>query len=194
MKEARASAASLSEKKKMLANMHYEHLDAELTAERERAADLTFAFNATRDREVGKRRAILSDLIGRMGADCEIKAPFKCDYGYNIELGDRVFMNYGCVLLDCNRIVIGSDTLLAPGVQISAAYHPTDYEPRRRKLEAAAPVVIGSNVWIGAGAIICPGVTIGDDTTIGAGSVVTRDIPARVVAAGNPCRVIRELD
>ncbi|MEJ2044765.1 MAG: sugar O-acetyltransferase [Reinekea sp.] len=183
-----------SEKEKMLANQHYEHHDDELTMERERAADLVYEFNATRDSEVDKRHTLLQQLVGKLGDGCEIKTPFKCDYGYNLELGDRVFMNYGCILLDCNKIIIGADTLLAPGVQISAAYHPTDYEPRLRKLEAAAPVIIGKNVWIGAGAIICPGVTIGDHTTIGAGSIVTKDIPAKVVAAGNPCRVIRTLD
>lgn len=188
------AAGPLTEKQKMLANLHYEHLDPELTVERDRAAGLTWQFNMSEEGAGEKRAALLKDLLGAMGEGCEIKTPFKCDYGYNIELGDRVFMNYGCILLDCNRIVIGDDTLLAPGVQISAAYHPTDYEPRRRKLEAAAPVIIGKNVWIGAGAIICPGVTIGDDTTIGAGSVVTKDIPARVVAAGNPCRVLRQLD
>ena len=185
--------AYATEKQKMLANQFYKHLDAELTQERDRAAELTYDFNQTRAIENDHRREILTQLLGAQGENCEIKPPFRCDYGYNIELGHRVFVNYGCIILDCNRVVIGDDTLLAPGVQISAAYHPTDYEPRREKLESAAPVFIGKNVWIGAGAIICPGVSIGDNTTIGAGSVVTKDIPAKVLAVGNPCRVIRQL-
>jgi len=184
----------VTEKQKMLANQFYQHLDTELTEERDRAAELTYDFNQTRESDTELRQQILSKLLGVQGEACEIKPPFRCDYGYNIELGQRVFMNYGCIILDCNRVVIGDDTLLAPGVQISAAYHPTAYEPRRQKLESAAPVFIGSNVWIGAGAIICPGVRIGDNTTIGAGSVVTKDIPAQVLAVGNPCRVIRQLE
>lgn len=184
----------MTEKAKMLSNMNYQHQDAELTAERDRAASLTYEFNMTGEAVGNTRLKILQSLLGAMGDGCEIKAPFKCDYGYNILLGKRVFMNYGCIILDCNRVEIGDDTLLAPGVQIAAAYHPTDYELRLKKLEAAAPVKIGKNVWIGAGAIICPGVMIGDHTTIGAGSIVTKNIPSRVVAAGNPCRVIKALE
>lgn len=182
-----------TEKMKMLANEHYEHLDSELTKEREEAADLTWLFNQTRDSEIEERTTILSKLLGRMGEGCEIKAPFKCDYGYNIELGDRVFMNYGCIILDCNKISIGDDTLFAPGVQITAAYHPTEPDLRLQKLEAADEVNIGRNVWIGAGAVICPGVTIGDNTTIAAGSVVVKDIPANVVAAGVPCKPVKDV-
>ena len=187
-------SCALSEKEKMLSGLYYEHLDKVLTSERDRAANLTFQFNQSREGDVSLRRDLLGELLGDMGRDCEIKPTFKCDYGYNIELGDRVFMNYNCVLLDCNRIVIGDDTLLAPGVQIMTAYHPTDPDLRKRKYEAASEVAIGDNVWIGAGAIICPGVTIGSNTTIGAGSVVTRDIPEGTIAVGNPCRVIRTVN
>jgi len=186
--------SDLTEKNKMLANMHYEHLDNELTSERAVAANLLYKFNNSSPDEHHQRAVILQDLLGNMGSDCEIKQPFQCDYGYNLKLGDRVFMNYGCVILDCNEITIGSDTLLAPGVQISAAYHPVDPQSRLEKLEAAAAIKIGSNVWIGANAVICPGVSIGNNTTIGAGSVVTKDIPADVIAVGSPCKVIRNLN
>ena len=182
-----------TEKNRMLANMHYEHLDHELTNERSIAANLLYKFNNSPPEDQNKRVELLQNLLGSMGSECEIKQPFQCDYGYNLKLGDRVFMNYGCVILDCNEVTIGSDTLLAPGVKISAAYHPVEPQPRLDKLEAAAAINIGSNVWIGANAVICPGVSIGDNTTIGAGSVVTRDIPANVVAVGSPCKVIKIL-
>ncbi|HEY9654713.1 MAG TPA: sugar O-acetyltransferase, partial [Crinalium sp.] len=116
------------------------------------------------------------------------------DYGSHITVGDRFYMNYGGVILDCNTVHIGNDVLCAPYVQIYTAYHPTDPTVRLTGRELAAPIRIGNNVWIGGGAIICPGVTIGDNTTIGAGSVVTKDIPANVVAVGNPCRVLRSVD
>lgn len=182
----------LTEKEKMLSDRYYIHLDDELTKERDFAEKQLFSFNNTDNKK--KQREIISQLFGRMEKDCEVKAPFLCDYGYNIELGERVFINYNCILLDCNKITIGDDTLLAPNVQITTAYHPTNYEDRRQKLESAREVTIGKNVWIGAGAIICPGVTIGDNTTIGAGSVVTKDIPSKVVAVGNPCKVIKHLE
>lgn len=185
---------NMSQKQRMLANTFYEHLDDELTGERNRAAELTHALNQLPEGQIETRRAILSDLLGAMGDACEIKSNFRCDYGYNILLGDRVFFNYDCTLVDCNTITIGDDTLLAPGVTMSCAYHPTDPVLRQKKYEAAAPIVVGKNVWIGAGAIIGPGVTIGDNTTIGAGSIVTRDVPSNVVAVGNPCRPIKTLE
>ncbi len=136
--------------------------------------------------------ALLGELLGRLGDDAWIEPPFHCDYGWNVSLGAGAYLNFGCVILDCNPVRIGANVLLGPYVQVYAAFHPTDPALRRTGRELAAPVTIGDNAWIGGGAIICPGVTIGEHTTIGAGSVVTRDIPAGVVAVGNPCRVLRE--
>ena len=122
-----------------------------------------------------------------------IEPPFFCDYGTNIELGDKVFFNFNCVILDVAKVTIGSNVMFGPAVQIYTATHPMDAEERRSGLEFAKPVRIGNDVWLGGGVIVCPGVTIGDAAVIGAGSVVVRDIPAGVFAAGNPCRVIREI-
>jgi maltose O-acetyltransferase len=188
------AVVGLSQKEKMLCDLHYEHADSQLSYEREKAASLTETFNQTYERDTAVRKAILSKLLGQYDESCEVKPPFRCDYGYNIKLGKRVFINYDCVILDCNQVEIGDDSLLAPRVTITAAYHPTDPGLRLQKMEAAAAVKIGRNVWIGAGAVICQGVTIGDNVTIGAGSVVTKDIPSNVVAVGIPCRVLRHVD
>ncbi len=145
-------------------------------------------YNQTTEEEWENRTQILQELFGSVGESPSILPPFHCDYGSNIHVGNRFYMNYGCVILDCNTVHIGSDVLCAPYVQIYTAYHPTDPAVRLTGRELAAPIVIGNNVWIGGGAIICPGVTIGDNTTIGAGSVVVKDIPANVIAVGNPCR------
>jgi maltose O-acetyltransferase len=128
-----------------------------------------------------------------IGSGTQIKSPFACDYGAHIRIGRNGFVNYGCVFLDCNLITIGDDAQIGPGVHIYAALHPVDPGIRRSGLEAAKPVNIGHNVWLGGRCVICPGVTIGDNTVIGAGSVVVRDIPANRVAVGNPCRVIKEI-
>jgi maltose O-acetyltransferase len=142
--------------------------------------------------EDGERRfAALETLLGHIGNGTQIKSPFACDYGFNISIGRNGFVNYGCVFLDCNLISIGEDAQIGPGVHIYTAFHPVDAGVRRQGLEAAKPVTIGHNVWLGGSCIICPGVTIGDNTVIGAGSVVVRDVPANRVAVGNPCRVVR---
>jgi maltose O-acetyltransferase len=133
------------------------------------------------------------ELIAYFGRGSVIQPSFRCDYGYNLLIGRNVFINYDCVFLDCNRITIGDDVQIGPAVQIYTAQHPTDAETRRSGLELALPVTVGDNVWIGGGAILCPGVTIGADTVIGAGSVVTRDLPPSVIAVGNPCRVLRSV-
>lgn len=130
----------------------------------------------------------------KVGNNVEIKIPFMCDYGYNIEIGDNVFINYNCTMLDCNKIKIGNNVLIAPNVQFYAATHPVEYEIRLQELEMAYPIIVEDNVWIGGGAIICPGVKIGKNTVIGAGSVVVKDIPANCVAVGNPCKVIKHLE
>ncbi|UBF25968.1 sugar O-acetyltransferase [Kovacikia minuta CCNUW1] len=183
-----------TEKEKMLAGELYLANDPELAAENKRASRLLRAYSQTTEEERERRIQILQELFGSVGESPSIVPPFHCDYGSNIYVGDRFYMNYGCVILDCNTVQIGNDVLCAPYVQIYTAYHPTDPTVRLTGRELAAPIVIGNNVWIGGGVIICPGVTIGDNTTIGAGSVVTKDIPANVIAVGNPCRVVRSIE
>ena len=181
----------LPEKEKMLRGELYRGDDAELTAERRRCQAVLRAFNTETDEEA--RTALLSQLLGRLGEGTEIQPPFVCDYGYNVSIGARAFVNYGGVFLDVAPIVIGDHVQIATAVQLLTADHPREPELRRRGLESASPIEIEENVWIGSGAILCPGVTVGKDSIVGAGSVVTRAVPAGVVAAGNPCRVIREL-
>jgi maltose O-acetyltransferase len=183
-----------TEREKMLAGELYSPADPELKDAHLRARGLCRAFNETAESEVERQAVLLGELLGTLGDQVELRTPLECDYGFNIHLGDKVYINSGAVFLDCNLITIGDYTMLGPGVHIYAADHPRDARTRATGLELAKPVTIGRHVWIGGGAIICPGVTIGDHSTIGAGSVVTKDIPANVVAAGNPCRVIRELD
>lgn len=182
-----------SEREKMLAGDLYDPLDPELTAARTRARNLCRALNATREGEVEERRRVLSELFAAGGDSVWMQPPFWCDYGANIELGERVFFNFNCVVLDVCSVRIGSFTLFGPAVQIYTATHPLDAGLRRDR-ELGKPVEIGEDVWVGGGAIILPGVTIGARAVIGAGSVVTRDLPAGVFAAGNPCRVVRAID
>lgn len=181
-----------SERLKMLAGELYDPTDQELVAARERARDLCHSLNATREAEHEVRRGILTELLGAGGDTALVQPPFFCDYGSHIELGERVFFNFNCVVLDVCPIRIGSFTLFGPAVQIYTPMHPLDAGLRRRQ-EFGKPVVIGSDVWVGGGALILPGVRIGSRSVIGAGSVVTRDIPEGVFAAGNPCRVLRKI-
>lgn len=182
-----------SEKEKMLSEQLYNPFDPELLQTRERSRDLCQALNETRERDRPVRRQILTELFAKGGETVWMQPPFYCDYGSNIFLGERVYFNFNCVVLDVCRVTIGDFTLLGPGVQIYTATHPINAALRRHQ-EFGKPIEIGSDVWIGGGAIVCPGVKIGSKTVIGAGSVVTRDIPENVVAAGNPCRVMREID
>jgi len=177
----------------MLAGEPYDPLDPELVAARARARDLCQALNATRESEVEVRRGILRELFGRGGDTVWMQPPFFCDYGMNIELGERVFFNFNCVVLDVCPVRIGDYTLFGPGVQILTPMHPMNAELRRRE-EFGRPIEIGSDVWVGGGALVLPGVRIGSRAVIGAGSVVGRDVPEGVFAAGNPCRVVREID
>ena len=181
-----------TERVKMLAGELYDPMDPELVAARGRARDLCQALNATREAEQDERRRIVGALFCAGGDTVLVQPPFHCDYGSNIELGERVFFNFNCVVLDVCRVRVGDFTLFGPAVQIYTAMHPWNAQQRRRE-EFGKPVEIGSDVWVGGGAIILPGVTVGARAVIGAGSVVTRDIPAGVFAAGNPCRVIREI-
>lgn len=177
----------------MLAGELYIASVPELITARKRARRLTRLFNQTTEENTAERENLLRELFGSTGDRLEIEPPFHCDYGRQIHVGDGFFMNFGGVILDCAEVRIGKNVLCGPGVHIYTATHPLDAAERLEGLELAKPVTIGNNVWIGGGAIVCPGVTIGDNTTIAAGSVVTRDIPANVLAGGNPCRVIREL-
>jgi maltose O-acetyltransferase len=181
-----------SEKEKMLAGELYNPLDEQLSRERARCRVLCKLLNDSRPDRPDERRQILEELLG-CATDAWIEPPFYCDYGTNITLGARVFFNFNCVVLDVMPVVIGSNVLFGPAVQIYAATHPVSADGRRTGLELAKPVTIGSDVWVGGGAIICPGVVIGDRSVIGAGSVVTKVIPADVIAAGNPCRVLRSI-
>ena len=177
----------------MLAGEPYVAADPEPVGMQSRAQALLHAFNSSHPSEAERRRETVRGLFGAVGAGFDIRPPFFCDYGSNIYAGDGLFINFDCVILDCNVVRLGDNVLLGPKVQIYTAHHPLEPEARRTLVEMASPVHIGDDVWIGGGAIICPGVTVGAGSTIGAGSVVTRDIPARVFAAGNPCRVVRAL-
>ncbi|HKQ36745.1 MAG TPA: sugar O-acetyltransferase [Verrucomicrobiae bacterium] len=181
-----------TEKEKMLLGELYDPLDSQLCGERDHCRNLCLVLNATREDQKEERQRILNELLGKE-TDVWIQPPFFCDYGMNISLGTKVFFNFNCIVLDVMQVTIGNNVLFGPAVQIYTATHPIDAAERRKWLEFAKPVAIGSDVWVGGGAIICPGVTIGDRCVIGAGSVVTRDIPSDVFAAGNPARVIRTL-
>lgn len=181
-----------TEKDRMLAGELYDPFDPLLAQERQRSRDLCKRLNDSREDQEEERRRIVTELFGYPN-DSWIQPPFFCDYGYNIALGSKVFFNFNCVVLDVMRVEIGSNVLFGPAVQIYTAMHPLSAAERRSWREFAKPVSIGSDVWVGGGAIICPGTTIGDRSVIGAGSVVTRPIPADVFAAGNPCRIIRSL-
>jgi maltose O-acetyltransferase len=182
-----------TEKQKMLSGELYHAPDPELSEERLKTRLLLGELNSSREDEGEKRKSIIEKLIPEAGAGFWLQPPFYCDYGYNISTGEQVFFNFNCVVLDVMPVKIGSRTLIGPNVQIYTATHPMDYRERAAGLEYAKPVTIGEDVWIGGSAVICPGVTIGDRSVIGAGSVVTKDVPPDVFAAGNPCRVIRKL-
>jgi maltose O-acetyltransferase len=182
-----------TEKEKMLAGELYDAREAHLSAERRRARNLCNMLNESRDEEQDLRGRIIRELFRSAGEAVWIEPPFYCDYGTNISLGDNVFFNFNCVVLDPAPVTIGSNVVFGPAVQIYTATHPLSAAQRRRSLEFARPVEIGSDVWIGGGAIICPGVRIGSGAVVGAGSVVTRDIPGGVLGVGNPCRVIRQV-
>lgn len=182
----------MTELEKMRAGELYDASDPELVALRARARDLLWEYNATREADTATRRRLLCDLFGSGGESVWLQPPFYCDYGSNIHLGERVYFNFNCVVLDVCEVRVGDRTLFGPAVQIYAATHPLDAELRKTR-ELGKPVTIGSDVWVGGGAIILPGVTIGDRTVIGAGSVVTRNVPAGVLTVGNPARVVRKI-
>jgi maltose O-acetyltransferase len=180
-------------RERMLAGELYIADDPLLSEESQRAQQLTHQINTMDPHDGNGRRTLLMELLGAFGKDSEVRPPLQCDYGYQTTIGARTFVNWGVIFLDVATITIGDDVQIGPNVQLLTATHPLDPGPRRDKWEAAEPIVIGDNVWLGGGAIVCPGVTIGADTVVGAGSVVTRDLPAGVVAVGSPANVIREL-
>jgi maltose O-acetyltransferase len=182
-----------TERDKMLAGELYNPLDPDLVAARERARDLCHALNHTQESQQDERRRILTDLFGAGGETVSMQPPFYCDYGSNIHLGTRVFFNFNCVVLDVGQVRIGDYTLFGPGAQILTPLHPFSAALRRHQ-EFGRPVEIGADVWVGGGTLILAGVHIGSGSIIGAGSVVTCDIPEGVFAAGNPCRVIRDVE
>ncbi|HKH61177.1 MAG TPA: sugar O-acetyltransferase, partial [Flavitalea sp.] len=183
-----------SEKEKMLAGELYDPLDRQLSDERLQTRLLIKALNDTREDETEERANVLKALIPNAGNGLWIQPPFYCDYGSNIKMGEKVFFNFNCVVLDVCEVTIGSRTLFGPNVQIYTATHPINHNERASGLEYAKPISIGEDVWIGGSVVICPGVSIGDRAVIGAGSVVTKDIAGDVFAAGNPCKVIRALE
>lgn len=183
-----------TEKQKMISGELYNALDTELAKERLRARLLIKDLNDSGENEEEKRKNILKELFPNVGANFWLQPPFYCDYGSNIVIGDNVFFNFNCVVLDVMQVKIGSRTLFGPNVQIYTATHPMNFKERAMGLEFAKAITIGDDVWIGGSAVICPGVVIGDRTVIGAGSVVTKNIPSDVFAAGNPCKVIRDLN
>jgi len=182
----------ITEKQKMLAAEPYNCLDPDLQAEREKTKELLRVYNLTETEP--ERQALLRQLLGHIGQNPIIWPPFYCVYGYNIHLGDHVFLNVLCTILDCNEVRIGHHVMIGPHVQIYTAAHDIQAERRIRGWEVAKPILIEDNVWLGGGAILLPGVTIGRNAVVGAGAVVTRSVPANTVVAGNPARVIREIE
>jgi maltose O-acetyltransferase len=181
-------------RERMLAGDLYIADDPELAGHNLRAMELTEAFNATPARAGDERRRLLKELLGSIGEDTEIRPPLYVDYGSQITIGARCFANFGLVALDVAPITIGDDVQIGPNVQLLTPTHPVEPEPRRAKWEAARPITIGDNVWLGGGVIVLPGVTIGENAVVGSGAVVVRDLPADVVAVGNPARIVRRLD
>jgi maltose O-acetyltransferase len=186
-------ADARTQRERMLAGDLYLADDPVLGEESRRAQALTKEYNESPPDDPERRRRILLDLLGSVGEGTEIRPPFHCDYGYQIHIGARTFVNFGVIALDVARITIGDDVQIGPRAQLLTPTHPVEPAPRRAGWEAAEPITIGDNVWLGGGVIVCPGVTIGADTVVGAGAVVTRDLPAGVLAVGVPARVVRPI-
>ena len=184
----------MTEKEKRdLGQIYNPNYDEELINEMLKAKDLCYEYNNIKPSEIERRKGVIIKILGKVGKDFRIEQPFLCDYGYNISVGDNFYANHGLVILDAAKVEIGDNVFIAPNCNIYTASHPIDTVERNKGLEYANKVKIGNNVWIGGNVTILPGVTIGDNSTIGAGSVVTKDIPANVVAYGNPCRVAKNI-
>jgi maltose O-acetyltransferase len=186
------SADTRSMRERMEAGDLYIARDPELVAGRQRGQQLCRRFNDA-EQESPAQLEILRELLGSLGEQSRVLAPFHCDYGTYIEIGHHTFVNYGCVILDVRRVVIGDHCLFGPNVQLLSATHPVDPDERRSEWEFGKPIMIGSDVWVGAGAIILPGITVGDAAVIAAGAVVTKDVAPRAIVGGNPARVLREI-
>ena len=182
-----------TEKEKMLGELPYNASDKELVNGRLQAKQLLFDFNQLRPKEIKQRKNILKQLLGKTGLHFYIEPPFRCDYGVNISMGENFYANYNLVILDCAEVTIGDNVLIGPNVSLFTAAHPIHHKKREGDLEFSFPITIADNVWIGGNTVLNPGVTIGENTVIGSGSVVTKSIPANVVAAGNPCKIIRAI-
>ena len=183
----------MTELEKMLSGVLYRADDPVLVAMRAKAREWFTVYNQTTNTDMDHRHNMLKTQLGSMGKVIDIQPPFYCDYGTHIYVGENVFINYNCTILDCGRVRIGDNVFIGPNVSFYTAYHPLIASERIKGPELASPITVGDNVWLGGNVILCQGVTIGRNTTIGAGSVVTRSIPAHVLAAGNPCRTIRSL-
>ena len=182
-----------TEKEKMLAGELYQAFGNELFEERQAAKSLIFEFNNLHPSEIEKREGIIKKLFCSTGEKFFIEPPFRCDYGYNISIGENFYANYNLVILDCAKVTIGSNVFVAPNVSLFTAGHPIHFAKRNAEYEFAYPITIGNNVWIGGNTVINPGVSIGDNSVIGSGSVVTKNIPSDCVAVGNPCRILRAI-
>ena len=182
----------MNQKERMLAGLPYKAWLDGLAEERLACKRLVYQFNMLPPDQSGEGNAILRKLLGKIGENFHISPFFRCDYGFNIEIGENFYANYNLTILDVNKVIIGDNAQFAPNVSIYTAGHPIHPESRNSGYEYGIPVTIGDNVWIGGGVIIMPGVTIGNNVVIGAGSVVTKDIPDNTIAFGNPCRVMRE--
>jgi maltose O-acetyltransferase len=189
---ARSDTDDRSHLERMLAGDPY-IADEQIVDQQAYAQQLVHRINGGGPDEADERRRLLEQLLGAYGEDSEIRPPLQVDFGYQLHLGARTFVNFGLVALDVATITIGDDVQIGPNVQLLTPTHPVDPEPRRAKWEAAEPITIGDNVWLGGGVIVCPGVTIGENTVVGAGSVVVKDLPAGVVAVGNPARIVRTI-
>lgn len=183
----------MTQKERMLAGLPYKAWLDGLLEERQACKEKIYEFNNLRPDQRERATEIITELFGKTGKDVYIEPPFHCDYGYNIEVGDNFWVNYNLTILDVGKVTAGDNVLIAPNVSIYTAGHPVHPDSRNSGYEYGIPITIGSNVWIGGSSVILPGVTIGDNVVIGAGSVVTKDLPDNVIAAGNPCKVIRQI-
>lgn len=183
----------LTEKEKMLAGKAYQAGDNELANDRLKAREIVFEFNNLPPKQIKQRKQLIKKLFGKTESMFYLEPPFRCDYGYNIEIGDHFYSNFNLVILDCAKVSIGHHVFIGPNVAIYTAGHPLHSHLRDQEHEWAQPITIGDSVWLGGNVVINPGVKIGSNTVIGSGSVVTKDIPDNVFAAGNPCKVIREI-
>lgn len=181
----------MTEKEKMLAGKPYLAFEEQLLNERQHAKGLVYAINTLHPFHLEERHELLKQLLGKTGDNFYVEPPFRCDYGYNIEIGENFYSNYNCTILDCAKVTIGKNVLFAPNVSLFTAGHPIDATLRSQEYEYAFPITIGDDVWVGGNTVINPGVTIGSNVVIGSGSVVTKDIPSNCIAVGNPCRVLR---